>query len=481
MANSEKAKLAKVYLDWILSRPALDYTVSQYTDVHEKNRYQNVVLDTDYAQGLITFNPLKDFMVVELRITMKKDGKSMFYLHFDLNDLDHAKDLFLEMTESLRKLKTQEKIKVLLCCSSGITTSFFVEKLNGGVEFLSLNYDFSAVSYNNLYVRAFDADIILLAPQIGFRQWRVREILKDKTVLMIPAAIFAQYDVSAMFAFLEDEKRRREAEMQKRRTPMETMEFRSLPSILVLSVIVEYNMLRIVFRAYEHGEMLFEDEVIKEKYVLRDLEDMLDIVVKRMPDLHLICVNTPGVIYDGHLTFRSSNIWNVDVKKRFEARYGVPFLFQNDANAMALGYYSMQKEVRSLSFYFHPRAARTAGVGNVVNGQLIVGSHSLAGEMQYVNKVLAYSDDPANLARTPEGVLELVSKYLISIISSLDPQRIVIYCGMVANTVELRRKIAEVIQEEYIPELVKTDDVLEYMFIGGLVACSQYLSHKEQK
>ena len=50
---------------------------------------------------------------------------------------------------------------------------------------------------------------------------------------------------------------------------------------------------------------------------------------------------------------------------------------------------------------------------------------------------------------------------------------------MVANTVELRRKIAEVIQEEYIPELVKTDDVLEYMFIGGLVACSQFLSHKE--
>ena len=114
----------------------------------------------------------------------------------------------------------------------------------------------------------------------------------------------------------------------------------------------------------------------------------------------------------------------------------------------------------------------------LVGGQLIVGSHSLAGEMQYVNKVLAYSDDPANLARTPEGVLELVSKYLISIISSLDPQRIVIYCDMVANTVELRRKIAEVIQEEYIPELVKTDDVLEYMFIGGLVSCSQYLSRK---
>ena len=191
MADAVKERLAQEFLDWILTRKSDDYILSQYTDVHENNRYQNVVLDTDYAEGLITFNPLKDFMVVELRITMKKDGKSMFYLHFDLNDLEHAKELFVEMTESLRKLKSEEKIKVLLCCSSGITTSFFVEKLNSGVKFLSLNYSFSAVSYNDLYVRAFDADIILLAPQIGFRLWRVREILKDKTVLMIPASVFA--------------------------------------------------------------------------------------------------------------------------------------------------------------------------------------------------------------------------------------------------------------------------------------------------
>ena len=480
MADAVKERLAQEFLDWILTRKSDDYILSQYTDVHENNRYQNVVLDTDYAEGLITFNPLKDFMVVELRITMKKDGKSMFYLHFDLNDLEHAKELFVEMTESLRKLKSEEKIKVLLCCSSGITTSFFVEKLNSGVKFLSLNYSFSAVSYNDLYVRAFDADIILLAPQIGFRLWRVREILKDKTVLMIPASVFAAYDVSALFSLLVEEKRRREAEMKRQRTPAETLEFLTLPSILVLSVIVEYNVLRIVFRAYDHGAVLFEDEVIKEKYVLRDLEDMLDIVVKRMPDLQLICVNTPGVIYDGHLTFRSSNIWNVDVRKRFEDRYRIPFLFENDANAMALGYFSTQKEVNSLSFYFHPRAARTAGVGNGVNGALIKGSHSLAGEMQYVNKILSYSDAPENLARTPDGVLELVSKYLISVISSLDPQRIVIYCDMVANTAELRRKIAEVIQEEYIPELVKVDDVIEYMFVGGLMACSQYLKQKEQ-
>ena len=477
MADAVKERLAQEFLDWILTRKSDDYILSQYTDVHENNRYQNVVLDTVYAEGLITFNPLKDFMVVELRITMKKDGKSMFYLHFDLNDLEHAKELFVEMTESLRKLKSEEKIKVLLCCSSGITTSFFVEKLNSGVKFLSLNYSFSAVSYNDLYVRAFDADIILLAPQIGFRLWRVREILKDKTVLMIPASVFAAYDVSALFSLLVEEKRRREAEMKRQRTPAETLEFLTLPSILVLSVIVEYNVLRIVFRAYDHGAVLFEDEVIKEKYVLRDLEDMLDIVVKRMPDLQLICVNTPGVIYDGHLTFRSSNIWNVDVRKRFEDRYGIPFLFENDANAMALGYFSTQKEVNSLSFYFHPRAARTAGVGNVVNGALYTGRNNLAGEMQYVHKIISYSKDPTELLRTPEGTLEVVAKYLLTIIANFDPEQIVIFCSMLYDIDQLKEYLAQYMQREFIPELIKVDDVLEYMFVGGMMMCINHLSH----
>ena len=479
METAEKERLAQTFLDWILEQQSGDYELSQYTDVHENNRYQNVVLDTDYAVGLITFNPLVDFMVVELRITLKKDGKTMFYLHFDLNDLDHAKELFREMTESLRKLKTEEKVRVLLSCSSGLTTSFFAEKLNKGAELLSLDYVFSAVAYTDLYVRAFDADIVLLAPQVGFHLWRVREILKDKTVLVIPAAVFASYDASQVYSLLDKERKRKTAELRKKSLPMDVMGFEDLPRILVLSVIVEYNILRIVFRGYDHGTVLFDDEVIKEKYVLRDLEDMLDIVIKRVPDLQLVCVNTPGVIYDGHLTFRSSNIWNVNVRKRFEDRYHCPFIFLNDANAMALGYYSMQKEVESLSFYFHPRAARTAGVGNIVNGKLVRGNHSLAGEMQSVTKILEYSDDPEKLARTPEGTLELVSKYLITIISNYDPQRIVIYCDMVPNTAELRRMIAEVIQAEYIPELVKTGDVIEYMFIGGLMACAEELARKK--
>ena len=472
----EKDVLAQIFLDWILEQKSEYYTLSQYTDTYDNNRYQNVVMDTEYAEGLITFNPLKDFMVVELRITMKKDGKSKFYLHFDLNDLDHAKDLFREMSDSLIRLKVQEKVDVLLCCSSGITTSFFAEKLNSASEFLSRTYSFSAVSYNNLYMRAFSADIVLLAPQVGYQLWRVREILKDKTVLVIPPSIFGSYDVSRLFKMLDEERGRQEARLKKKRPPFEVMEFTALPKIMILSVIVEYHNVHIVFRVYDKGAVLFEDEVIKERYALRDLEDMLDIVVKRMPDIRLICVATPGVIYDGHLTFRSANVWNVDVGERFRTRYGIPFIFLNDANAMALGYYASQKDVSSLAFYFHPRAARTAGVGNIVNGRLIVGNHALAGEMQYVAKTIAYSEDPEQLARTPEGTLEIAGNFLISIISNFDPQRIVIYCDMIPNTLELRRMIAEIIQEEYIPELVKTDDVIEYMFIGGMMACHEELN-----
>ena len=473
MDDEKSMRLLKEYKEWALSQKSDDYIISYY-----KDKYEHIAVSTDYAEGTVAFYPLENFNVVEMSVVNKITTNAVFYLHFELKDMDHAKGLFEEMIGVVRKQKTSSRTKVLLCCSSGITTHYFLEKLLNASNLLNLDMDFSAVSYNNLYVKSHDNDIILLAPQIGFDYDKVKEILSDKIVRVIPTSIFGSYDVSGFIRFVKSAIDENERQIKEKMLPAERMEFKNTPRMLIISIIVEFASIRFVYRIYDAGTVTHQDEVIKTKFEILDLEDMLDFELARFPGIEMVCINSPGVFVNGHMTFRSAGIFDVDVGTMFREKYGLRFLLVNDANAMALGYYGLQKKTRNLSFYFHPRAARTAGVGNVINGALYTGACNLAGEMQYLHRIISYSEEPDELLKTPEGTMEIVAKYLISLIATFDPEEIIIYCDMVYDLEKLKEEIGKVIQPEYIPELIKTDDVIEYMFVGGMMLCVQELSRQ---
>ena len=71
----------------------------------------------------------------------------------------------------------EQTVKVLLCCTSALTTSYFAEQLNNAAKILSLNYIFEAVSYDRVYEKGLYYDIILLAPQIGFQQKKIHNAM----------------------------------------------------------------------------------------------------------------------------------------------------------------------------------------------------------------------------------------------------------------------------------------------------------------
>ncbi len=472
MYDERTEQLLREFKDWAGKQESPDYIISFS---HEKG--DHIIIDTEFARGTASFYLLEKFVVVEMNVVNKNTSEIVFYLHFELKDLEHAQELFTEMITAVLKQKETSSRRILMCCSSAITTSFFKEKLNNAAKLLKLNVTFDAVSYNNLFVEGEDCDVILLAPQIAYDYNKVKEILKDKLVLKIPASIFASYNVSELLDFVNRSILENDQMKKERLAPAERLEFRNTPRMLIISVIVQYQSVRFVYRIYDTGLVTHEDEVIKQRMEIRDLEDMIDFEMARFPGIQIICINSPGVFYKGHMTFRSAGIYDVDVESRFTEKYGIPFIFVNDANAMALGYYGLQKQIRNLSFYFHPRAARTAGVGNVVNGALYTGRNNLAGEMQYVHKIISYSKDPTELLRTPEGTLEVVAKYLLTIIANFDPEQIVIFCSMLYDIDQLKEYLAQYMQREFIPELIKVDDVLEYMFVGGMMMCINHLSH----
>ena len=106
---------------------------------------ENILIETKFARGEVNFYQL-EVTIVEMSVINISDDENKFYLHFELKDLTHAEELFGEMLETLESLKSQQKLKILLFCTSGLTTNFFKDKLNEAAQLLSLNYEFNAVS-----------------------------------------------------------------------------------------------------------------------------------------------------------------------------------------------------------------------------------------------------------------------------------------------------------------------------------------------
>ena len=80
--------------------------------------------------------------IAELRITRRADGETVFFLHFMMDDIDRAQELFGEMREALAELSVSKRAKVLLCCTCGLTTTMFANSMNEVARAFSLDYDF---------------------------------------------------------------------------------------------------------------------------------------------------------------------------------------------------------------------------------------------------------------------------------------------------------------------------------------------------
>lgn len=154
-------------------------------------------IESTIATGCANFYDIHDSTIIELRLEDKQSGESVFFLHFELEDIDRAKHLFEEMSEVYAKLTAQEVHHVLLCCTCGITTTFFANKLNETSQSLGLDYDFRAMPLEDAKKCGSGFVAVLLAPQVGHLRKSVAEALPNTLVIELPATIFGSYDASA--------------------------------------------------------------------------------------------------------------------------------------------------------------------------------------------------------------------------------------------------------------------------------------------
>lgn len=415
MEDFLKDVYTSIYKKWILFQQIDNCQIMLSSKDQNK-----IILETKYGVANVIFYK---FNIIELNVISKIDQESCFFLHFQMNNINHAINLFYEMVECLKTLIKKPKIKILLCCSGGLTTTYFAYKIDEAIQLFALDYEIAATGYNELFKKG------------------------------------EQYDVKEILNLVDQElikKRNKNGQVQLLSIRNKTITFHR--KILCISLFRNRNRIHIAYRLYQsQSDIIVNNETIKQRITIQDIYDVIDTVLLNYPGIEVIGFSTPGIVNNGFATTASINGFDdMNYKKLFTSKYSQKFIITNDVNTAAIGYHATQNQYSSIVLLFQPMSTK-AGAGIIIDNKLINGKHNVAGEMKYLPVNLL--EKGANVYKTPEDIIKIVKYISLSIISVIGPEAIVIFCSLLPNIEDLENELKTVLPQEYI-------------FLGQTIICT---------
>ena len=457
----ESSMIVDQYRKWVIQRGTESFPVTE-------NDEGNLEIESNVALGRVNFYPDD---IVELRIDTIRDDKTEFFLHFQLKDLKRAKELYIEMEEAMRAIKDSRVTNILLTCSSALTTSYYAELLNKAAETLNMKYAFRAVSFDRIENEGKNEDVILLAPQVHYARNKVQEMFKKAIVINIPAQTFGKYDTGALIELVKGELSEQSDKLTPKYVRTQAF-FETNKKILTIGyVAIEDNIHSVICRYYKNGEIEYSTEENVDDVNVDDIIRIASNTVEMFPEIETVGLSLPGAIEGGVVYLENNPIHMHNVQDEVSKEIHKQVIAFNDANMIVTGIYWLEDRYKSLILYFLPHGASIAGAGIVVNGHLIRGRQHVAGEVKYAQQVLNLTHSDDQLANTEEGNLELISKTLIPMITTVGPEAIFVYSSGVKDMDKLKNEIAKVLPVEFIPDLLNVEDIREYMMTGTFLRC----------
>lgn len=130
----------------------------------------------------------------------------LFYLHYKLVSLAQGQKLFYDFYEALIKHTKCPPLKIILCCSGGLSSAFFATKLTELISLKHLNYEIVPLGFYQLNQNYHDCDAIYLAPQISYLEPEAMNIVKNAIpVHSITANIYATYNYRGLLDMITSE------------------------------------------------------------------------------------------------------------------------------------------------------------------------------------------------------------------------------------------------------------------------------------
>ncbi len=130
---------------------------------------------------------------------------------------------------------------------------------------------------------------------------RLKETLTDKLVLQIPTTVFAQYDALEAIKYIQ-------SELETYYENKNTKETKScghcteyIKRILSIALIRNYDVTRIYYQLHDKCEIIDSNVIMKFKFNILDLYDIIDTVLLKYGHVDMIGIATPDVVENNRL------------------------------------------------------------------------------------------------------------------------------------------------------------------------------------
>lgn len=85
-----------------------------------------------------------------------------------------------------------DKINILLVCNAGMSTSLIVDSMKKAAEEKGINSDIEAQAADQIKLHFSEKDIILLGPQVRFKQKEIQKEVGNIPVIVMDMAAYGQ-------------------------------------------------------------------------------------------------------------------------------------------------------------------------------------------------------------------------------------------------------------------------------------------------
>ena len=215
------------------------------------------------------------------------------------------------------------------------------------------------------------------------------------------------------------------------------------------------------------GQVLDQGRDCRERIACRDIEDKIEELKEKFPNLRAAAMGIPGVADKGWIRHCDlPEFDNVPVVEILEQTYHFPVHLENDMHYKVYGYYlkecSREDTVTILNYPSHV----LPGMGTAVEGKVIKGWNQFAGMVGFIPYGVTREEQIEKLV--PETYLPFISKGAASVIPLLNP-RILVFTGDLVKEEDIKKiweYCARTVPEAYLPEFVWAPDMKEYYFAG---------------
>lgn len=177
-----------------------DHILCYVTDDNEYGRFIRFDLKDCYGEVI-----LWNTGIIEEQIFNNDNHDLLFYLHYKLVNMKQCTTLFHEFYHALQSQVIIPPIKILLCCSGGLTTSLFAQKLQELAKLEKANIEINAVGYHQLNYQYQDYQAIYLAPQIAYLEPQILFSTHQKIpIYLIAPLIYATQNYRALLNTIQE-------------------------------------------------------------------------------------------------------------------------------------------------------------------------------------------------------------------------------------------------------------------------------------